>query len=97
MYPGESGWQIGHTKVFMKYWLLDRLASQMEKMHKAATVMEKFGRGMLARKKVKELMAVARQEADRVRNFTDGLSKIQYKTYDRLEVLCDQDMQRYSS
>lgn len=92
---GESGWQIGRTKVFMKYWLLDKLSAHMEQMHKAATAIEKHVRGFLARKRFQKLLSLARIEAELVRQYILGISTAQYKLYDQLEVLCDQDMQRY--
>ena len=91
----EPGWQIGRTKVFMKYWLLDKLSAHMEKMHRAATVLEKHVRGFLARKRYRRLVAVARQEVEVVRQFTQAVSGVQHKLYDQLEVLCDQDMKRF--
>ena len=66
----------------------------MEKMHRAAAVLEKHVRGFLARKRFKRLMAVARQEAEVVRQFSQAISNGQHKLYDQLEVLCDQDMKR---
>ena len=94
---GEPGWQIGRTKVFMKYWLLDRLSAHMEKMHKAATAIEKHVRGFLARKRFQKLLSLARIEAELVRQYIIGIATAQLKLYDQLEVLCDQDMQRYVS
>ena len=79
----------------MKYWLLDKLSAHMEKMHKAATVLEKHVRGFLARKRHKRLMAIARQEAEIVRQFSQAVASMQYKLFDQLEVLCDQDMKRF--
>ena len=36
-----EGYQIGKTKVFLKYWHVDKLLELLEKVHKAASMIQK--------------------------------------------------------
>lgn len=50
-----EGWQIGKTKVFLKYWHTEKLAEQLEKAQRAVIIIQKGVRGFLARRRYKQL------------------------------------------
>lgn len=52
-------WQIGRTKVFLKYWHVEKLLEQLQKAQEAVITIQKVVRGFLARRRYKHL----RQEA----------------------------------
>ncbi|XP_048250149.1 myosin-IIIb-like isoform X2 [Haliotis rufescens] len=66
---GLSGWHIGKTKVFLKYWHIEQLADILERIGKSARVLQKLARGFVARRRVARL----RQAAVEQRHLVEGL------------------------
>lgn len=48
-------WQIGRSKVFLKYWHTEKLGEQLQKAQEAVITIQKSARGFLARRKYKRL------------------------------------------
>ena len=71
---GIKGWQVGKTKVFLKYYHLDQIAEVLERMGKSAIAIQRFIRGFLDRKLVARKLEVARQQAEKIQGL---LSQIQ--------------------
>ena len=63
---GIKGWQVGKTKVFLKYYHLDQIAEVLERMGKSAISIQRFIRGYLDRKVVARKLEVARQQAEKI-------------------------------
>ena len=59
-------WEIGKTKVFLRYFIVDGLNKVLEFYHERATIIEKHVRGWLQRLRYKRELA-ARAEAERKR------------------------------
>jgi multidrug efflux pump subunit AcrA (membrane-fusion protein) len=57
-------WELGRTKIFLKYFVVDLLASELERHHKKAVALQAVARGFLARGQVASLRAA---KAERVR------------------------------
>jgi len=49
---GESGWHLANTKVFLKYWLVEKLDQQARIYHHHATTLQKIGHGFIARQQI---------------------------------------------
>ncbi|XP_066273205.1 myosin-IIIb-like isoform X1 [Branchiostoma lanceolatum] len=60
---GLSDWLIGKTKVLLKWWHTDELASRLQKVEQAATCIQTGVRGLLARRKVAHLRELANKQA----------------------------------
>lgn len=52
-------WQIGRTKVFLKYWHAEKLAEQLQRAQEAVIIIQKVVRGFLARRRYKRLREAA--------------------------------------
>ncbi|XP_069138328.1 myosin-IIIb-like isoform X1 [Argopecten irradians] len=71
-----TGWQVGKTKVFMKYYHLEQLSDIFKVMGKSAVHLQKVVRGFLARQRVKLRKLEAQKEAQRVHNFLSQISNL---------------------
>lgn len=74
-----TGWQIGKTKVFLKYYHLEQLADIFKLMGRSAIQLQKLVRGFLGRCEYKRRLSRARQEAMRVQHL---LESVQYLSVD---------------
>lgn len=63
---GIKGWQVGKTKVFLKYYHLDQIAEVLERMGKSAISIQRYIRGYLDRKLVAKKLEVARRQAEKI-------------------------------
>eukprot|EP00118_Oscarella_pearsei_P013166 m.102239 g.102239 ORF g.102239 m.102239 type:complete len:1092 (+) comp37156_c0_seq8:188-3463(+) len=79
-----KNWQIGKTKVFLKYWHVEKLTDLLEKVHKAATMLQKIARGFLAKRKFRKLLAEAASQRSVVAEFLDSIPKKQSNVANRL-------------
>ena len=62
-----DGYQIGKTKVFMRYWHVDELNAKLKPILMAAKDLQKFGRGFIARRQYQKLYAVKVEQDKKVR------------------------------
>ncbi|EDQ90934.1 uncharacterized protein MONBRDRAFT_15767, partial [Monosiga brevicollis MX1] len=51
----SSVWELGKTKIFLKYFVTDRLAAQLEKHGEAAVSLQRAAKGFWARRNLKRL------------------------------------------
>ncbi|XP_067399611.1 myosin-IIIb-like isoform X2 [Emydura macquarii macquarii] len=70
-----KGWKCGKSRLFFKYWHKELLAKSMERLEKAAIIIQKIYKGFCFRKSYQELVAELRareqqlqEEAERERN-----------------------------
>ncbi|KAK3097735.1 hypothetical protein FSP39_012604 [Pinctada imbricata] len=68
-----QGWQVGKTKVFLKYYHIEQLADIFQKMGVSAIKIQKVIRGFLGRCKYRKRREVARKEAERVRHLLSDI------------------------
>jgi myosin-3 len=66
---GIKGFQIGKTKVFLKYYHIDTLVEELEKVQRAAINVQKIIRGFVARRRFKKLCLAAEDQAKRLTTF----------------------------
>eukprot|EP00049_Salpingoeca_infusionum_P017711 m.354083 g.354083 ORF g.354083 m.354083 type:complete len:962 (-) comp16916_c0_seq1:372-3257(-) len=91
---GLTGWQIGKTKVFLRYFHMDELNEKFLPFPMAARTFTSIGRGFLARAKTKKLLAEAEMQAKQAQQL---FAKVESYGSDMSSVvlaLCDEDAAR---
>ena len=71
---GLQGFQVGKTKVFLKYFHIDILVEHLERVQKAAANIQKIVRGFIARKRFQKLLLAAEQQAKMITDFLKLIS-----------------------
>ncbi|XP_033115293.1 myosin-IIIb-like [Anneissia japonica] len=71
-----TDWQIGKTKVFLKYYHQEKLEAKMIEMGKSAIQMQKIVRGFLVRVKFRRMLEVARREAREAKEFLEKMKQM---------------------
>ena len=59
---GITGWVMGKTKVFLRYYHLDALIDRLRELERCAATMQKVARGWLTRKRVRPILEASRRE-----------------------------------
>lgn len=90
----QAGWQVGKTKVFLRYWHSDKLNELMRPFPAAAKVLQKYARGFIARRKLKKLKEVAARERKAVLDLITRLEKAHDDQLTVMQALCDEDNAR---
>nr|XP_058963310.1 myosin-IIIb-like [Pocillopora verrucosa] len=85
------GWQIGQTKVFLKYWHADKLADQLLKAQEAVITIQKVVRGFVARRKYKRLREEAMMNSRKTATLLQLSITCGNKLYHKQEELMQQD------
>lgn len=85
------GWQMGKTKVFMKYYHLEQLSDVFKKMGKSAIKIQKVIRGFLGRQEYRRRLAQARSEAERVKHLADDIYNINIHLCNQLQIAKQND------
>ncbi|XP_071171569.1 myosin-IIIb-like isoform X1 [Mytilus edulis] len=87
-----TGWQLGKTKVFLKYYHIEQLADIFKLMGKSAVLLQKLVRGFLGRCEYKRCLARARQEAMRVQHLLESIQNlsIDLSNHQQVALLNDQ-------
>lgn len=89
-----SGWQVGKTKVFLRYWHYDILSSMVNTYTVRATTLQKYVRRFLARKKYVPILRNIRvQEKEAASFLFDMVNQIK-RLRTCLETLQDEDNRR---
>ncbi|XP_021359283.1 myosin-IIIa-like isoform X4 [Mizuhopecten yessoensis] len=71
-----TGWQVGKTRVFMKYYHLEQLSEIFKVMGKSAIHLQRVVRGFLARQYVKVKKQEAQKQAQRLHNFLAQINNL---------------------
>jgi len=87
-------YQVGKTKVFLKYWHVDKLNELLERVHKAAAILQKIARGFVQRRKFRVLLAAKREQEKRVAEFLSKLPMGGDQLYSKQKELCRADESR---
>lgn len=91
---GIDDWQVGRTKVFLRYYHPPMLGKVMAPYPNAAACIQNMARGFLARQQVGKLLDKAKQEAKIVSDFCSKAERQMEGTRSVLLVLCDEDAMR---
>ncbi|XP_022798205.1 unconventional myosin-XVI-like [Stylophora pistillata] len=70
---GPQGWRLGKTKVFLKYWCLDRLYTLLHRFDSMAVVIQKVVRGWLARSLYSRLKRLKVAQENNVKSFLNTI------------------------
>lgn len=89
-----QGYQIGKTKVFMRYYHVDQLGALIKPILMAAGHLQAMARGFNARSQVKRLIAEKREFERKVDGFVLTAERYCSNTYDVVAQLCDEDENR---
>jgi hypothetical protein len=92
--PALQGWQLGHTKVFLKYWHPDALNLVLLRHDRGARAIQAGLRGFRARSRARFLLACARTQNVETTTFMSELHTRAYKSHAALEQLVDEDLKR---
>ncbi|XP_025077881.1 myosin-IIIb-like [Pomacea canaliculata] len=85
-----SGWHIGKTKVFLKYWHVERLAELLENLGKSAIVLQKVVRGFLARRRCARIAEEARRQRQLLEALMRAAEEASLASEKHLETLREQ-------
>uniref|UniRef100_A0A087Y002 Myosin XVI n=1 Tax=Poecilia formosa TaxID=48698 RepID=A0A087Y002_POEFO len=91
-----QGWQMGSSKVFLRYWQADQLNDRCYQLHKRIITCQKVVRGWLARQRVSHRLSLQHKEESSVQRFLQGAEDIGLQTYDQLVIQNASDIARES-
>ncbi|XP_077392249.1 unconventional myosin-XVI isoform X3 [Festucalex cinctus] len=91
-----QGWQMGSSKVFLKYWQADQLNDRCYQLHKKIITCQKVVRGWLVRRRVRRRLASRHKDDGSVQRFLQGAEDMGLRTYDRLVIQNASDIARES-
>ena len=94
---GVGGWQIGRSKVFLKYWQVEQLDKAIRLYHSNAAVLQAMARGFMARAFRRRMRIAAREQARQAHLFFDTLSSQMGFVYTKLGTGNAEDMRRKAS
>ncbi|MGH0131327.1 UNVERIFIED_CONTAM: hypothetical protein FKN15_056372, partial [Acipenser sinensis] len=80
-----QGWQVGHSKVFLKYWQADSLNDLCLQLQRKIVTCQKV-RGFIARKRLLHTMSIKQQEVTSMRSFLQNVEDKGLRTYDGLVI-----------
>ncbi|TDH06699.1 hypothetical protein EPR50_G00116980 [Perca flavescens] len=91
-----QGWQMGSSKVFLRYWQADQLNDRCYQLHKKIITCQKVVRGWLARQRVHRRLSLQQKEECSVQRFLQGAEDMGLRTYDHLVIQNASDIARES-
>ncbi|XP_034742135.1 unconventional myosin-XVI isoform X2 [Etheostoma cragini] len=91
-----QGWQMGSSKVFLRYWQADQLNDRCYQLHKKIITCQKVVRGWLARQRVHRRLSLQQKEEYSVQRFLQGAEDMGLRTYDHLVIQNASDIARES-
>ncbi|XP_070770999.1 unconventional myosin-XVI [Enoplosus armatus] len=89
-------WQMGSSKVFLRYWQADQLNDRCYQLHKKIITCQKVVRGWLARQLVHRRLSLQQKEECSVQRFLQGAEDMGLRTYDQLVIQNASDIARES-
>uniref|UniRef100_I3KAB4 Myosin XVI n=1 Tax=Oreochromis niloticus TaxID=8128 RepID=I3KAB4_ORENI len=89
-----QGWQMGSSKVFLRYWQADQLNDRCYQLHKKIITCQKVVRGWLARQRVNRRLSLQHKEECGVQHFLQGAEDMGLRTYDQLVIQNASDIAR---
>lgn len=91
---GIKGYEIGKTKVFMRYFHADELNEKLKPYGDAATVLSRFCRGFAARASYEVKLKAKREQDEKVSKFINSAEREGSGIRDVIESLCEEDDKR---
>ncbi|XP_041663460.1 unconventional myosin-XVI isoform X2 [Cheilinus undulatus] len=91
-----QGWQMGTSKVFLRYWQADQLNDRCYQLHRKIITCQKVVRGWLARQRVHRRLSLQHKEECSVQRFLQGAEDMGLRTYDQLVIQNASDIARES-
>ncbi|XP_057707425.1 unconventional myosin-XVI isoform X2 [Corythoichthys intestinalis] len=91
-----QGWQMGSSKVFLKYWQADQLNDRCYQLRKKIITCQKVVRGWLVRRRVRRRLSLRHKDKGSVQRFLQGAEDMGLRTYDRLVIQNASDIARES-
>uniref|UniRef100_A0A8C6WNU7 Myosin XVI n=1 Tax=Neogobius melanostomus TaxID=47308 RepID=A0A8C6WNU7_9GOBI len=91
-----QGWQMGSSKVFLRYWLADQLNDRCYHLQKKIITCQKVVRGWLARRRFLQRLLLLQTEECAVQQFLKEAEDMGLRTYDQLVIQNAADISRES-
>ncbi|KAL0963404.1 hypothetical protein UPYG_G00305910 [Umbra pygmaea] len=91
-----QGWQMGSSKVFLRYWQADQLNERCHQLHRSIVTCQKVVRGWLARRLVRSRLTSQQRNYCSVQRFLQGAEDQGLHTYDHLVIQNASDIARES-
>eukprot|EP00053_Salpingoeca_punica_P002789 m.39490 g.39490 ORF g.39490 m.39490 type:complete len:1302 (+) comp11781_c0_seq1:532-4437(+) len=91
---GISGWEMGKTRVFLKYFQEDELVQQLCRLSKYATTIQRWMRGFVCRKQYLRARAQIRLERLAAEGFLKDMKALSDRMFNTLINICDEDAYR---
>ncbi|KAJ0070323.1 hypothetical protein NL108_007665, partial [Boleophthalmus pectinirostris] len=91
-----QGWQMGSSKVFLRYWQADQLNDRCYHFQKKIITCQKVVRGWLARRRAHKRLLLLQTEERTLQQFLQGAEDMGLRTYDQLVIQNAADISRES-
>ncbi|XP_077583589.1 unconventional myosin-XVI isoform X1 [Stigmatopora nigra] len=91
-----QGWQMGTSKVFLKYWQADQLNDRCYQLRKKIITCQKVMRGWLVRQRMRHRLSLQPKDGGSMQRFLQGAEDMGLHTYDRLVIQNASDIARES-
>uniref|UniRef100_A0A6Q2Z872 Myosin motor domain-containing protein n=1 Tax=Esox lucius TaxID=8010 RepID=A0A6Q2Z872_ESOLU len=91
-----QGWQMGSSKVFLRYWQADQLNDRCHQLQRKIITCQKVLRGWLARRRVSRRLISQQTNDCSVQRFLQGAEDQGLHTYDNLVIQNASDIARES-
>ncbi|KAM8856722.1 unconventional myosin-XVI isoform 5-T5 [Spinachia spinachia] len=91
-----QGWQIGSSKVFLRYWQAEQLNDRCYEFRKKIVACQKVVRGWLVRRRVRHRLCLQQKDGCSVQRFLQGAENMGLRTYDHLVIQNASDIARES-
>jgi myosin-3 len=92
---GVAGFEVGKTKVFMRYFHADEMNQKLHPYSEAASVLTKYMRGFVGRSKYGGLLAAKRAQDESVKTFLGNIERSGEGVFDVVESLCEEDTRKH--
>ncbi|XP_072542195.1 unconventional myosin-XVI isoform X3 [Salminus brasiliensis] len=89
-----QGWQMGTSKVFLRYWQADHLNDRCHQLQKKIVTCQKVVRGWLVRQRVRRRLSYQQKEQCNVQRFLQGAEDLGLRAYDSLVIQNAADIAR---
>ncbi|XP_051565407.1 unconventional myosin-XVI-like isoform X1 [Myxocyprinus asiaticus] len=89
-----QGWQMGNSKVFLRYWQADHLNDRCHQLHRKIIICQKVVRGWLARQHARRRLASQQQDHCGVQRFLQGAEDLGMCAYDSMVIQNAADIAR---
>ena len=92
---GLKDWEMGKTKVFLRYWHMEQLNLMMDKVGWQIVNVQRIARGWLVRRHFRGMLELSRQDGAAVRGFCVYMTNASEDRYNMLHRQDEHDKMRY--